>query len=166
MNNHEKYTGQERNALDYLLGASIEVTQKGLGMANYLGDRLAHGAYRKAEAYGLVGRTLVTRLAQDARLHTAVVGRSAVQRGKKVNDPELQYTGEAMILKEAVRAQEDPNIPQNVREQIVDIAIEEGIDPRLSPLLPDETAERARQLIARQDNVTMFRKPQNDQNKL
>jgi hypothetical protein len=103
---------------------------------------------------------------QDARLHTAVVGRSAIQRGKKVDDPELQYTGEAMILKEAVKAQEDPNIPEKVREQIVDIAIEEGIDPRLSPLIPDETAEQARQLIARQDNVTMFRKPQNDQNKL
>jgi len=166
MNNHGKYTNQERNALDYLLGASIEVTQKGLDMANYLGGRLVQETYKKAEAYGLVGRTLVTRLVEDARLHTAVVGRSAIQRGKKVDDPELQFTGEAMVLEAAVKAQDDPNVPENVVEQIVEIAIQEGIDPRLSPLIPDETAEQARQIMVQQDNVTMFYRPLNAQNKL
>ena len=166
MNNHGKYTNQERNALDYLLGASIEVTQKSLGMANYLGGRLVQETYKKAEAYGLVGRTLVTRLVEDARLHTAVVGRSAIQRGKKVDDPELQFTGEAMVLEAAVKAQDDPNVPENVVEQIVEIAIQEGIDPRLSPLIPDETAEQARQIMVQQDNVTMFYRPLNAQNKL
>ena len=166
MNNRKKYQNEERNAFDFLFGATIEVTQKGLGIANYLGDRFIQGAYRRAEAYSLVGRTLVTRLAEDTRLHTAMVGQAAIRRGKKVDDPELQFTGEAMVLEAAVKAQEDPNIPDEVVGQIADIVIEEKIDPRLSPFVPDETAERAREILARQDNVAMFYRPLNDQNKL
>lgn len=95
----------------------------------------------------------VRELRRNMRLHDAYIGFDAVARGRAKNVPELVYLGEAAIVHAVVKAEEDPEVSKQSVEQIVDLALEAGVDPELSPLVGDEEAEKAKELIRHNSKV-------------
>lgn len=95
----------------------------------------------------------VQELHRTAPLHQAKLGLAAVSRGRKNDIPELEFTGEAMAVAAVLRANDNPDIPRDEVDQVVGKLIEAGIDPELSPLVPDEQVVQAQQLIRQSSPV-------------
>lgn len=98
-------------------------------------------------------RELVTRLKQEKPLSDAAVAVDAIEKGRKLDLPELEYIGEAVLTKTLIRAETNPATPSRVTAQVVDIVQEVGLDPEQVPLLEDDDAAKAKGIMGRYDTV-------------
>lgn len=95
----------------------------------------------------------VAQLRQEEPLNDAAVGKRAIEVGRQLDTPELEFIGAATLAKTLLRAETDPATPRHVREQVADILAESGVDPELVPLLDDEEAILVRDIMHRYDKV-------------
>lgn len=98
----------------------------------------------------------IEKLHSSAPYHETDIGLAAVHRGRKEDIPELEFTGEALAVAAVLRASRNPNIPRDTVDQVVSKLIEAGIDPELSPLVPDEQAVQAQQLMRQSAPTPLF----------
>lgn len=74
--------------------------------------------------------------------------------GRKRKDPELGFLGAGWMLKLMCKADNDPKIPSRKVEQIAHRVLEENLDPMLEPLVDDEEAAHAAELLDKHNPVT------------
>jgi hypothetical protein len=142
----------------------IEASRRGLDFAQYVGGRLLTAAQKKAEEYSLIGdEHIATRLRRQSPLRKAQIGHLAIKRGKRLDNPELEFTGEALVVQAVVDAAEDPQVADEVVERVTDIALKAGIEPTLSPLVANEVAEQATELLPMQSTIDELFPHQNRQ---
>ena len=115
-----------------------------LGIAYGLG-RLAAGAAAR-RTFAPVNPNY---LQQTSSLHAAKIGIKAVKEGRERGIPQLEFMGEASVIRAALRSV-DETYPRVTDEIVEDIA-DAGINPVLSPLLEDSEAVKAQELL-RQNN--------------
>lgn len=90
----------------------------------------------------------VHHLQQRAPLMDAQGGIKAIEKGRKYDEPELEFIGGAALTLAAIRAEDNQDISDHVTGEIVRLIHEQGIEPQLTPLLSDEQARRADEVIS------------------
>lgn len=82
------------------------------------------------------------RLRKGHVLHKARIGVDAIEDGTKRDIDAVRDVGEATLAKAVTDAAADKTVPDNVTQEVVDMAVEQGIDPYANPLVDDATAGR------------------------
>jgi len=129
------------------LKVGLELGKSGWNLAQGIGQLTLQSIEEKMA-------TDVNGIVQNKPLDDARIGMDAIRRGRTQNSPELEFMGEAAVILAAVRAEETPVVPEQNVAYIAGMIAEAGIDPILSPLVADETAQRAEKLLHRNNPVT------------
>lgn len=95
----------------------------------------------------------VSQLRQDKPLSDAEVAVDAIETGQQRDIPELEFIGKAALTKALIRAETDPETPGQVTAQLAETAGDVGIDPELVPLLDDDDAQKAKDILHSYDKV-------------
>lgn len=95
----------------------------------------------------------VKQLERERRLNDANVGVKAIETGRKLDVPELEYIGEALVTKALIRAKTSPSTPPQVAEQVAETVEQIGVDPEWVPLLGDDDATQAKGILQSYDKV-------------
>lgn len=86
-------------------------------------------------------------LSQRMPLHEATLGSQAMSRGQREADSELFRVGEAMIVTAVVKAWESKKVPDEVTQQVVDLAVEHQVDPQANNRVKPAIADSALHII-------------------
>jgi hypothetical protein len=95
-------------------------------------------------------------LRQERPFDDAHIGRDAVERGRKEDIPELEFTGEALLVAATLRAKHEASVRPDQVSDIVDMVLDAGIDVDLAPLVSDENADEAKTVIRENTRVIDF----------
>lgn len=129
---------------------------------------LTVGLYASRMAFGVTSRMLEAganmvltqpntyHLRQERPVDEAHIGMDALLRGRTEHIPELEFTGEAMLVAAALRANRDGLMRHNRVIEIVDMVMDASVDAELSPLVSDENVQEVQDLIRENTAVIDF----------
>lgn len=138
----------------------IEQSRNIVSMPYKVGDKALHAARQAlAECMEVVLKVppkeeLVEELRQTNFDNDLAQAIAALDLGRKYKDPELGFLGAGWMLKLMCKADKDPKIPNHKVEQIAQRVLEENLDPMLEPLVDDEEAVHAAELLDKHNPVT------------
>jgi hypothetical protein len=92
-------------------------------------------------------RQFAKNLEEEKPLSDAGVAMKAIESGRQLNLPELEFIGEAVLTKTLIRAETNPATPRHITAQVAETVEEVGIDPELVPLLNDDDAQQAKGIL-------------------
>lgn len=137
-----------RNILGRSVRKSYELTQTGVKTAYRLGKFTLETSLGAAETIGahlpFAREHIADRLARTMPLETANQGVKAIETGMETGDEGLLRHGEAIVAAALIKADESPDVPDDVAREIAAIVEEQPIDPLSTPAISDKTADRAR----------------------
>ena len=74
------------------------------------------------------------------------IGQKAVDKGAGINDPELIQQGYAIQTMAVHVADQDPGVPEEVKREVIAVAVENGLEPDRTIVRPT-VAEHVASLI-------------------
>ena len=89
----------------------------------------------------------IARRVDEMHLHEAELGAQAIEYGYEKGDDRLRHIGSAMIASAVIKAESSEHVPGEVAKRVVDIALDNNVDPATNPLINDESAIKVSEII-------------------